>query len=135
MTAFHLCVEGTKGAGKTTTIAAVRASLEREGWIVEAHALFHEANDWAKSQGFEGGVPMMEHAREPNERVVHWLIERARAVRDTFVSAHADDERPALLLSDRGWITLHGYLRICTRARGRRTRRNEQRSTRSGSPW
>ncbi|MBL8680217.1 MAG: hypothetical protein JNK05_13665 [Myxococcales bacterium] len=110
MTAFHLCVEGTKGAGKTTTIAAVRASLEREGWLVEAHALFHEGNDWATTQGFEGGVPMMECAREPNERIVRWLIERARAVREAFVSAHASEERPALLLSDRGWITLHAYL-------------------------
>jgi hypothetical protein len=110
MTAVHLCIEGTKGAGKTTTITAVRAALEREGWVVEAHALFHEGNDWAKGQGYEGGVPMMESAAEPNERIARWLIERARVVRDAFFARHADTERPALLSSDRGWITLHAYL-------------------------
>ena len=110
MTIAHLCIEGTKGAGKTTTIAATRERLEAQGCVVAVHALFHEANAWAKQQGFDGGVPMMESAAEPNRAVVRWLIERERAARDAFARAHGESAQRAVLLSDRGWITLHAYL-------------------------
>jgi thymidylate kinase len=112
MTIAHLCVEGTKGAGKTTTIASALALLEAERWVVRTHALFHEGNAWAQEQGYAGGVPMMESSAEANERVARWLIARAASVRDEFAREREreGDGRPALLLSDRGWITLHAYL-------------------------
>ena len=59
-----VCVEGTKGAGKTSTIASARALLEAEGWAVTLHAVFHEGNAWAVEQGFGGGVPMIEAGAE-----------------------------------------------------------------------
>jgi hypothetical protein len=107
---IHVCVEGTKGAGKTTTIAAVRAQLESEGWAVEQHALFHEGNAWAGEQGFSGGVPMIEAGPAENQAMVRWLLDRARAVRADFFVRHRGGDRPALLISDRGWVTLHAYL-------------------------
>lgn len=110
MTAEHVCIEGTKGAGKSTTIESVRSKLVDAGWVVEVHALFHEGNSWAKEQGFEGGVPMMESGREANERIVRWLIAREIAVREDFFARHGSLGHRALLLSDRGWITLHAYL-------------------------
>ncbi len=110
MTPVHLCVEGTKGAGKTTTIAGVERALRDEGWRVQTHALFHEGNEWARTQGFDGGVPMMEADPSSNERVVRWLIHRARAVRDAFFAEATERDAPSLLVSDRGWITLHAYL-------------------------
>ncbi|MFO0562054.1 MAG: hypothetical protein U0269_28835 [Polyangiales bacterium] len=110
MTAEHLCIEGTKGAGKTTTIESVRSKLAEAGWVVESHALFHEGNSWAKEQGYEGGVPMMESGREANERIVRWLIVREAFVREAFFARYGAGDQRALLLSDRGWITLHAYL-------------------------
>ncbi len=110
MSAVHLCVEGTKGAGKTTTIQGVTERLRAEGWTVRTHALFHDGNDWATTQGFAGGVPMMESAPEPNERIVRWLLAREAAVREAFFREFSGDPNPALLVSDRGWITLHAYL-------------------------
>jgi thymidylate kinase len=110
MTPRVLCVEGTKGAGKTTTIAAVRERLIARGWAVEVFALFHAGNEWARAQGYEGGVPMMESAPDANRAMVTWLTGALRAERERFVTAHADGERPALLIFDRGWITLHAYL-------------------------
>jgi thymidylate kinase len=110
VTVAHLCVEGTKGAGKSTTIASVRQALEAEGWVVETHALFHDGNAWAREQGFEGGVPMMESTAEANERIARWLVAREDAVREDFFARHQGRAQSALLLSDRGWITLHAYL-------------------------
>jgi len=107
---LHVCVEGTKGAGKTTTIAAVRSSLEAEGWAVSLSAVFHEGNAWAVSQGFAGGVPMIEAGAAENRAMVDWLRARMRAVRDDFFAQHSGSGRPAVLISDRGWITLHAYL-------------------------
>jgi hypothetical protein len=108
--ALHVCVEGTKGAGKTTTIAAVRAALEAEGWVVGLHAVFHEGNAWAATQGFAGGVPMIEAGAGENRAMVGWLRARMRAVRDAFVEDQRGTGRPAVLISDRGWVTLHAYL-------------------------
>jgi hypothetical protein len=107
---LHVCVEGTKGAGKTTTIAAVRSSLEAEGWDVELHAVFHEGNAWAVTQGFAGGVPMIEAGAAENRAMVDWLEARMRAVRDDFFARHRGREFRAVLISDRGWVTFHAYL-------------------------
>ncbi len=105
-----LCVEGTKGAGKTTTIAAVRERLGAQGWTVEVYAPFHAGNEWARAQDHEGGVPMMESSPEANRAMVAWLTDAMRAQRERFLAAHGASERPALLIFDRGWITLHAYL-------------------------
>jgi thymidylate kinase len=107
---LHICVEGTKGAGKTTTIAAVRSALEAKGWTVEVNAVFHDGNAWAVTQGFAGGVPMIETGAAENRAMVHWLRERMRSVRGGFLAQQAGSGRPALLISDRGWVTLHAYL-------------------------
>jgi len=107
---LHICVEGTKGAGKTTTIAAVRAALEAEGWAVEHSAIFHDCNAWAVTQGFPGGVPMIEASAASNRAMVTWLKARMRAVREGFFSQHQWRQRPAVLISDRGWVTFHAYL-------------------------
>ncbi len=107
---LHICVEGTKGAGKTTTIGAVRSSLEAEGWAVAVNAVFHDGNAWAVTQGFPGGVPMIEAGAEENRAMVHWLKARMRAVRDAFFAEHQGRGRPAVLISDRGWVTFHAYL-------------------------
>jgi thymidylate kinase len=107
---LHICVEGTKGAGKTTTIAAVRTALEAEGWAVELSALFHDGNAWAVTQGFAGGVPMIEASAASNRAMVAWLKARMRAVREGFFAQHQWRQRPAVLISDRGWVTFHAYL-------------------------
>lgn len=107
---LHICVEGTKGAGKTTTINTVKATLEAEGWTVALHAVFHEGNAWAVTQGFAGGVPMIEAGAAENRAMVGWLRARMREVRDGFLARHPGGERPAVLISDRGWVTLHAYL-------------------------
>jgi thymidylate kinase len=107
---LHICVEGTKGAGKTTTIAAVRAALEAEGWAVELSAIFQDCNAWAVTQGFPGGVPMIEANAASNRAMVAWLRARLHAVRDGFFAQHQWRQRPAVLISDRGWITFHAYL-------------------------
>jgi thymidylate kinase len=103
-------VEGTKGAGKTTTIAGVRRLLEAEGWAVEVHAVFHEGNAWAMAQGFAGGVPMIEAGAAENRAMADWLLARMREVRDAFMARHGESACPALLISDRGWVTYHAYL-------------------------
>jgi hypothetical protein len=105
-----VCVEGTKGAGKTSTIASARALLEAEGWAVTPHAVFHEGNAWAVEQGFSGGVPMIEAGAEENRAMVAWLVARIRSFRADFLARHRDAGQPALLLADRGWVTLHAYL-------------------------
>jgi thymidylate kinase len=107
---LHICVEGTKGAGKTTTIAAVRSSLEAKGWAVALSAVFHDGNAWAVTQGFAGGVPMIEAGAAENRAMVDWLEVRMRAVRDDFFAMHQWRERPSVLISDRGWVTFHAYL-------------------------
>jgi thymidylate kinase len=107
---LHICVEGTKGAGKTTTIAGVRSALEAEGWAVELSAVFHDGNAWAVTQGFAGGVPMIEASASSNRAIVHWLKARMRAVREGFFAQHQWRQRPAVLISDRGWVTFHAYL-------------------------
>jgi thymidylate kinase len=107
---LHVCVEGTKGAGKTTTINSVRSSLEAAGWVVTLSAVFHDGNAWAVTQGFAGGVPMIEAGADENRAMVTWLRARMRAVRDDFFAQHEGSERPAVLISDRGWVTFHAYL-------------------------
>ncbi|HEX8699894.1 MAG TPA: hypothetical protein VF815_13710 [Myxococcaceae bacterium] len=107
---LHICVEGTKGAGKTTTIAAVRKALEAEGWAVELSAVFQDGNAWAVTQGYPGGVPMIEANASSNRAMVAWLKARMKAVREGFFEQHQWRQRPAVMISDRGWITFHAYL-------------------------
>lgn len=109
-TIVSLCFEGTKGAGKTTTIRAVREHLLERGWIVEVVEVFARANEHARELGYAGAVPM--YADPDGHRAI---VEFEAATRDAGAPAlrarlERERGRRGVLVFDRGWITFHTHV-------------------------
>jgi len=105
-----LCIEGTKGAGKTTTIQALQTHFIQQGWLVEVVAPFALANAHAKALGHDGAVLMFDTPSDHREIVEferNVLFHTSDAFRTRFEHAA---ETQALLIYDRGWLTFHAHL-------------------------
>lgn len=105
-----LCVEGTKGAGKSSTIRQIRRHLEARGWIVEVVEVFARANEHARSLGFAGAVPML--ADPDAHRAVVDFEAAVRDAGEVALRARLREEkaRRGVLIQDRGWLTFHTHV-------------------------
>ncbi|MEM9070486.1 MAG: hypothetical protein AAGE52_18415 [Myxococcota bacterium] len=103
-----VCIEGTKGAGKSTTIARVHKTLQARGWRTKIVAPFALANAHAQTLGYPGAVPMFA-TPETHRATVEFEAEILHGSVDAFRAELGADERAALIF-DRGWITFHAHV-------------------------
>lgn len=110
MTLLTVCLEGTKGAGKTTTITLLKQALEDQGVQVTVFAPFQAANAFAETQGFAGAVPMINASVQDNMTEIEFLRHSSRQAIEAAQAAADKSGRPSVLLFDRGWVTMQPHL-------------------------
>ncbi len=93
-----LCIEGTKGAGKTTTITNLKNCLEKKGYTVTVKTPFYDVRPQLKElTGYNNTYPASldaQAARICNKLLINQI--------QTDISARAKNE---ILIFDRGWLT------------------------------
>ncbi len=113
-----ICIEGTKGAGKSTTTRALIQRLEAKGWLVESFAPYgpeSPAQQLAQSRGYKNAAQMYLASAAENLELLQCLFASEQQAAHNFaqqVAAHRAQhgDTPAVLLFDRGWLTHHIYL-------------------------
>ena len=93
-----LCIEGTKGAGKTTTISNIKAHLERKGYVVTVKAPFYDVRvELKRLTGYDNTFPASldtQAAALCNNLLISQIKQD--------IAMQAPDE---ILIFDRGWLT------------------------------
>jgi thymidylate kinase len=110
MSYFTLCVEGTKGAGKTTTIEKLAQRLTQSGFDVERCAPFAAANDFAKARGFTGAVQMIGASKRDNRDEIDFILSTIAQARERAARKAETGTAQVVLIVDRGWMTILPHL-------------------------
>ncbi len=105
-----ICIEGTKGAGKSTTIAAIAEHLKTRGWMVKVVAPFALANEHASTLGWQGAVPMFA-TRLSHRAIVEFEVEVMSSAETAFAEElTSEGANRGVLIFDRGWLTFHAHV-------------------------
>jgi len=110
MAFFDLCIEGTKGAGKTTTIAGLTERLVRSGCEVITCAPFAEANRLAQSKGYASAKEMISASKSENQAEIAFILETMAQAKISALQKAAAQDQPVILIYDRGWMTVRPHL-------------------------
>lgn len=105
-----LCMEGSKGAGKTTTLGKLAERLTQQGVLVEICAPFAAANGFAQSQGYAGAVQMIAASKAANQLEIEFILNHMALAAEQAQGKAAQTDKPLVLLYDRGWMTLFPHL-------------------------
>jgi thymidylate kinase len=105
-----LCVEGTKGAGKTTTIEKLALRLAQEGFEVERCAPFTAANEMARTKGFASAREMIGASKQDNQAEIDFICSMIAEAQQAARQKAQTGTKPVVLLIDRGWMTILPHL-------------------------
>ena len=110
MNFISVCVEGTKGAGKTSTVSLVADSLACRGIEVTIFEPFRAANAFAQENGFDGAWAMANASKYDNKREILFLMSGIDAARTRAEVRARTTNKPVVLILDRGWMTINMHL-------------------------
>lgn len=110
MTLFTLCIEGTKGAGKSTTIKRLAQRLEQTGFFVEVSAPFTAANAFAVTKGFSGAAEWISASAHDNRLEIDFIRAAMAEAKARAATKAATEGKPVVLIYDRGWMTIRPHL-------------------------
>lgn len=107
---FPLVIEGSKGAGKSTTIEKLASALGQNGIGVATCAPFAAANLYAQRRGFASAVAMISASCAANREEIEFIGLTMKDALQNAVQQAEQDQKPSVLIYDRGWMTLRPHL-------------------------